>query len=219
MPKFKNVIKGSYKNILEWYMSSSEANKEYGSNFYYNAHQIATDVGEQLGFIGYDATNIGSAILATLSPRTDWDKNVEYAYEYVNKGWVNKQTEINNLKCDLLVAGKDPMTVLGRHSYKVKPFYKAILNPDGENEVYNLVGFNRKPVKLAVVDRHAGGAYFNKPLKEFQRYYLGLWQVTKRVSNGYFRVAKEVGLPVNIVQGVVWAEFRSVYKHNVGTIN
>ena len=213
MPKMENVIKGSRYNLMDWYMNSSEEQKEYGSNFYYNAHLIATDVGEQLGHCGYDATNIGSAILAILSPRTDWDKNVLYAYEYVNWGGVRNQTEINNAKCKLIESGNDPMVVLGRTSYKVKPFYKAILNPDGDNEVSNLMGFNRKGVKLAVVDRHMGGAYFNRPLKEYQRYYLGHPKVTKRISNATFTVANELKVPVNTVQAVIWATFRDAYKY------
>ena len=181
MPKPQNVIKGSWKNIYEWFQNSSEEAKEYGSNFYYNAHNIATEVGHQLGFVGYDATKIGSAVIAIFSPRTDWDKNVEYAFEFVNTGWAKNQTELNNAKASLIVAEHDPMTVMGRTSYKVKPFYKAILNPDEDNEVTNLVGF-RKPVKLAVVDRHAGGVYNGTPLKEFQRYYLGKWKVTKGLA-------------------------------------
>ena len=212
MPKMENVIKGSSHNLMEWYMNSSEEQKEYGSTFYYNAHLIATDIGEQLDYTGYDATNIGSAILATLSPRTDWDKNVEYAYEYVNTGWVRNQTVANNSKCMLLSQKYDPMQVLGRSSYKVKPFYKAILNPDQDNEVTDLIGF-RTPVKLAVIDRHMGGAYFNRPLKEYQRYYLGNWRVTRRISTATFRVARELGVPVNTVQAVVWTVFRDKYKN------
>tara|TARA_Y100001951_G_C11267381_1_gene256476 strand:- start:378 stop:1025 length:648 start_codon:yes stop_codon:yes gene_type:complete len=212
MTKQQNAIKGSYKNLLNWFTYATEENKEYGSQFYYNAHMIGTEVGHELGYNGYDATKVGSAILAILSPRTDWDKNVGYAFEFVNLGWVNSQTKDNNNKCIAIMEGENPMDVMGRTSYKVKPFFKAILNPDGDNEVTDLVGFN-KPTKLAVVDRHIGGAYFNRPLKEFQRYYLGMPKVTKRISGGCFRVAKELNIPVNIVQGVIWSQFRDEYKY------
>ena len=216
MPKPDNLIKGSWKNVYEWFEGSSEEAKEYGSNFYYNAHNIATEVGYQLGLTGYEATTVGSAIIAVFSPRTDWDKNVEYAFEYVNTGWVQNQTQINNAKASLLVAGHDPMTVMGRTSYKVKPFFKAILSPDEDNEVTDLMGF-RKPVKLAVVDRHVGGVYYGKPLKEFQRHYLGYWRVTRRISNANFKVAREFNLPVNVIQAVTWAEFRNQYKYAKST--
>ena len=212
MPNPNNVIRGSYKNILDRYVGASEEAKEEGSNFYYKAHEIATDLGKLLGHTGYDATKLGSGLLAVMSPRTDWEKNVEYGYEFVNRGWVQNQTQINNAKASLLVSGHDPMIVLGRTSYKVKPFYKAILNPDEDNEVTNLVGF-RKPVKLAVVDRHAGGVYNGTPLKEFQRYYLGKWKVTRRISHAYFRVARIFNLPVNTIQAVVWWDWREEYKN------
>ena len=212
MPQMTNVIKGSYTNILDRYMGASEEAKEYGANFYDNAHNIATEIGYQLGYKGLEAIERGSAILAVFSPRTDWDANVTYAFEFVNDRWVDKQTEINNFKALAILSGESPMEVLGRTSYKVKPFFKAILNPNEDNLVYNLDGFN-KPVNLAVIDRHAGGVYLGKPLREYQRYYLGGWKVTRRISKAYFKVARILNIPVNIIQAIVWADFRNEFKY------
>lgn len=212
MPHMNNVIKGSYINILDRYMGATEEAKEYGANFYDNAHNIATEIGYELDYKGWEATEVGSAIIAIFSPRTDWDANVTYAFEFIKDRWVDKQTEINNRKALAILSGEKPMDVLGKTAYKVKPFYKAILNPNEDNLVTNLHGFN-KPVNLAVIDRHAGGVYFGKPLREYQRYYLGGWKVTRRISKAYFKVARILDMPVNVLQAIVWADFRDEFKH------
>ena len=43
------------------------------------------------------------------------------------------QTKANNAKALAILEGADPMIVLGKGSYKVKAFYKAIEDPYGDN--------------------------------------------------------------------------------------
>ena len=100
------------------------------------------------------------------------------------------------------------MDAMGRDSHKTKAFYQAIVSPLGNNEVWGLTGYGDKHIYLAVVDRHAGGAYLGKPLKEFQREQITHWRVNKRISNAYFKASKHLNIPVNIFQSIVWNVFR-----------
>ena len=104
------------------------------------------------------------------------------------------------------------MEVLGKQSYKTKAFYKAIKDPEGNNLIDYVVGFD-KPTEMAVIDRHAGGVYYGYPLIESERKQLSTWKVIKRISNAYIKVAEGLDIPLNELQAVTWHSFRNKYKN------
>ena len=215
MAKSENQIKGSYKNILGEYFNSSIEEKMLGKRFYPNAHSTAIELGNELGFKGEESLSIGAGIIASLSPQTEWLRNLQYAYEFVQTKECKMQTKANNNKATLILNGTDPMTVLGKGSYKVKAFYKAIVDPYGDNYITDVSGFKDNKTNLAVIDRHAGGIYFGYPLVERERRQLSNWKTINRISKGYFKVARGLNLPVNEVQAVTWHSFRNKYKGKV----
>ena len=214
MAKAENQIRGSYKNILGEYFNSSNEEKMLGKRFYPNAHATAIELGNELG-VTYDALSIGAGIIASLSPQTEWVRNLQYAYEFVQTKKCPSQTKANNAKALAILEGSDPMLVLGKGSYKVKAFYKAIVDPYGDNYITAVSGFKDNKTNLAVIDRHAGGIYLGYPLIEKERRQLTNWKTIHRISKGYFKVARGLNIPVNEVQAVTWHSFRNKYKGKI----
>ena len=212
MAKRNRAVQGTYKNILNVYDRATQNQIDKGLSFYEDAREDAYIIGKQLGYKGSNAVMCGAGILSVLSPRTDYELNRQMAYDLAN-GLPIQQTEANKAKAIRIMQGENPMLVMGRDSHKTKPFYQAILNPLGNNEVYGLTGYGNKPTHLAVIDRHAGGVYKGLPLSEKQREQIGNWRVNKRISNSYFRACKVLNLPVNILQGITWYVFRDLYKN------
>ena len=212
MTKYENQIKGSYRNILNEYFNSSKEEKELGRMFYPNANHIARHIGNGLGFNSNEGINIGAGILSALSPRTEWESNIQLAFEFAQKKWASKQTKANNNKALKILEGEDPMIVLGKQSYKTKAFYKAVQDPYGHNLINNVVGF-KEIIELAVIDRHAGGVYYGFPLIENERKQLSNWKVIKRISNAYIKVAKGLDISVNELQAITWYSFRNKFQN------
>ena len=208
----QNIVKGSFRNILKTYEESTQEQRDKGLAFYEDARSQAYEIGKQLGYIGSNAVRQGAGIIAVLSPRMDWDKNLEIAFYVVNALNFSNQTERDKAKATRIMEGENPMLVMGRDSHKTKSFYQAMVNPLGNNEVYNLTGYGDKVTYLAVVDRHAGGVYKGMPLKEYQREQIGHWRVNRRISRGYFKAAKQLDMPVNDVQAITWVTFRDSWK-------
>ena len=147
--KAENVVKGSYRNIVDAYHSASPASHAEGDRWYTDAHGIAKQVSSLLGS---EDVKIGSGILAALSPQMEWGDNVTEAIQLCSTGKASRQTKVNEDKAILIAQRQDPDTILGGE--KVVPFYHAILNPTGQD----------KPV----IDRHAIAIYYGKPVTELQ---------------------------------------------------
>ena len=206
------IVKGSWRNLLNVYDDATNEQRLKGEVFYEEARDYAKELGNDLGYSNsYKGLLIGAGILSVLSPRMDWDVNKLAAKDFVLNRFTNRQTGSNNDKALLIAKGNDPMDVMGRESHKTKAFYQAIVNPLGNNEVWGLTGYGDSHTYLAVIDRHAGGAYLGKPLKEFQREQITHWRVNKRISNAYFKASKHVNIPVNIFQSIVWNVFRDEF--------
>ena len=93
----KRLLRGSYRNILECYERADESSREEGRVWYLQARDIAFEIGENcvLSYCPYDYTEegqlaenileyhelvqLGAGIIASLSPQTSWDKNIEGA--------------------------------------------------------------------------------------------------------------------------------------------
>ena len=203
------LVQGSFRNLLNVYDDATNEQRLKGEVFYEDARDFAKELGNELGYSNsYKGLLIGAGILSVLSPRMDWDINKQAAKEFVSNRFTNRQTGQNNEKAMEIIKGKDPMDVMGRDSHKTKAFYQAIVSPLGNNEVWGLKGYGERHTHLAVIDRHAGGAYHGKPLQEYQRNQISHWRINRRISNAYFKAAKHVDIPVNIFQSIVWNVFR-----------
>ena len=205
------IVQGSWRNLIKYYEMALPQQIIHGEAFYEDARDYAKEIGILAGYKYSHAVSIGAGIISVLSPRMDWDRNKEIAKQFILTGETKYQTQLNQTKAKDILSGKDPMDVMGRESHKTKAFYQAIVNPLGNNEVWGLTGYGDSHTYLAGIDRHAGGAYLGKPLKEFQREQITHWRVNKRISNAYFKAAKHVNIPVNIFQSIVWNVFRDEF--------
>jgi len=163
------IVQGSWRNLIKYYDMALPQQIIHGEAFYEDARDVSKELGILAGYKYSHAVSIGAGIISVLSPRMDWDRNKEIAKQFILTGETKYQTQQNQIKAKEILSGKDPMDVMGRESHKTKAFYQAILNPNGNNEVWNLQGYAQKKTNLAVIDRHAGGAYTGKQLQEYQR--------------------------------------------------
>ena len=202
------LVQGSWRNLLNVFWEADNEQRIKGEVFYEDARDFAKELGNDLGYANsYKGLLIGAGILSVLSPRMDWDINKLAAKEFISNRFTNRQTGANNEKALLIAKGNDPMDVMGRESHKTKAFYQAIVSPLGNNEVWGLTGYGDKHTHLAVIDRHAGGAYNGKPLRYYQRAKISHWRINRRISNAYFKAAKHLNIPVNILESIVWNVF------------
>ena len=190
MPRAENVVKGSYRNIVDAYNSASPASHTEGTRWYTDAHGIAKQVS---GMLDSDDIRVGAGIIAALSPQMEWGDNVSEAILICSTGYSTKQTQANNDKAILIGSNQDPDDILGGE--KVTAFYHAMVRPTGQG----------KPV----VDRHAIWVYYGKPVtsKELSRVF-GNKKVMRRIQSAYIRAGRETGQHHNVVQATTWVQHR-----------
>ena len=186
-----NDVKGSYRNILN--LDISQECKDIGERWYPEAHETALGLGKLAGYKNYTRRiQVGAGILAALSPQTEWGDNIHLAHMLIGTGQAHGQTTANNDKALRILEGEYPLDVLrGR---KVVPFYKAIVDPLGDNPT--------------VVDRHASAVYMGRPLVESELNKLQSPVIYKRISGAYSRAAKHRGVHPNVLQAQAWLQWR-----------
>tara|TARA_R110002020_G_scaffold51677_1_gene146130 strand:+ start:374 stop:988 length:615 start_codon:yes stop_codon:yes gene_type:complete len=190
MAKAENVVKGSFRNIIDSYNNASESSIAEGTAWYTDAHNIALQVSTLLGT---DDVRVGAGIISALSPQIDWGANIAEALKFASLGYSTKQTGANNLKAQRISEGEDPETVLGGN--KVVPFYHAILDPYGDY--------------LPVVDRHGLEIHYGKSVSKRDRNRaMSNSRVMKRIQTSYKLASKKLGLHYNVVQAVTWVQHR-----------
>jgi len=190
MAKAENIVRGSYRNIVDTYNNASESSIAEGKVWYSQANHIAWQITKLL-----DSKDIrvGAGIIAALSPQMDWGENVTEALRFVSEGYSIKQTRANNVKAKRISEGEDPDTVLG--GLKVTAFYHAILEPFG----------NDSPV----VDSHGQAIYYGKPVsKRDKNRAFSNPRVMRRIQTSYKLASKKLGVHHHVVQAVTWVQHR-----------
>ena len=184
-------LHGSYNNILE--LKITKANQSSGSKWYKEANDIAYSLGKLAGFsTPIRRVQVGAGILAALSPQTEWGDNIHMAHMIVGGGMATGQTKVNNEKALKILSGEHPLEVLG--GLKVVPFYKAIVNPLGDN--------------TPVIDRHAAAVYMGRPLSERELSFLSSPVINRRIGGAYIKAASQQGVHPNTLQAQSWLQWR-----------
>ena len=188
--KAENVVKGSFRNIVDAYHNASASSHSEGQQWYVDANGIAKQISAMLDS---DDVKIGAGILSALSPPMEWGDNVTEAIKLATTGKSPRQTAVNEDKAILIGCGNDPDDILGGE--KVVSFYHAIVNPVG----------NYKPV----IDRHAISIYYGKPVskKELSRVFSSA-KVMRRIQSAYKRAGRVTGKHYNVVQATTWVQHR-----------
>lgn len=186
-----NDVKGSFRNILNLKLSSDS--KKIGERWYPEAHETALGLGKLAGYKNDTRRiQVGAGILAALSPQTEWGDNIHLAHMLIGTGYATGQTSVNNEKALRILEGEYPLDILGGR--KVVPFYKAIVNPTGDNPT--------------VVDRHASAVYMGRSLQERELNQLQSPVIYKRISGAYVHAAKVRGVHPNVLQAQTWLQWR-----------
>ena len=190
MAKAENIVKGSYRHIIDTYNNASESSIAEGKVWYSHANHIAWQVTKLLGS---KDIRVGAGSIASLSPQMDWGENVTEALRFVSVGYSTKQTRANNMKAKRISEGDDPETVLG--GLKVTAFYHAILEPFGDTP--------------PVVDRHAIDIHKGELVSKRDRNRaMSNPRVISRIQTSYKLASKKLGVHWHVVQAVTWVQQR-----------
>ena len=197
--KAKNIVKGSFRNIIEAYNKASLASRSEGKQWYQDAYNIAKQIS---AILDSDDVRIGAGILSALSPQMEWGDNVTEAIKLATTGKAPRQTRANEHKAILIASGHNPEDILGGE--KVVAFYHAIVSPTG-----NYCKDCGRDI-VPVIDRHAQQIYRGTKIvtkKELSRSFPNK-KVIQRMQGAYVRAGKVLGVHPNIVQAVTWVQHR-----------
>lgn len=101
---FKTVV----RRILKQWDQATPIIVGQGHDWYSTAHEIAVDLAHQAGI----TIECSAAVLAHLSPRTTWQRNVMGAYAVVLKGDARTLMPANVERARLAMAAEHPLTTL-----------------------------------------------------------------------------------------------------------
>jgi hypothetical protein len=183
------------KNITATYRAATDSERVEGRSWYATARAVAESLDPA-------SPEKAAAVIAVLSPRLNWDKNVEAAVS-VYKGLHPKVLGANALKAKRIMAGENPDDVVS--GPKVRAFWHAIVNPSDPRAI--------------VIDRHAFDVAAGTVLDDEQRgKVLGLKGAYDNVCKLYVRAAqilsRELGHEISPVevQATTWVAWRRMKK-------
>ena len=192
MAKAENRLKGSYRNILN--LPISPTNVTVGMEWYSEAHQVAKTVGVLAGYHDDMALRVGAGVLSALSPMRDWDLNIAIAILLVTEG-KQKHTKIQHDKALAMLAGKEPIEILGDRANKTKAFYLAIMNPNNN-------------WTEPVIDRHAVAVYMGRTVTDKEIKALESPKVYNRIVRAYMKASELTGINHHALQAMTWTQWR-----------
>ena len=180
-----NAERATYAaNIVKAYRSANPDQKRRGMMWYRVANELAET-------IAGDART-GAGVIAALSARQSWERNVRFATETFATGEPKGHTRAVLEKVRRIMDGESPETVLPMH-LKTGHFYKCIADPTDRDAV--------------VIDRHALDAMTgeingdrNRGLSNVKRYNVA--------ADAYRHAARFIGESPMVTQAVVWVAHR-----------
>lgn len=183
------------RNIMETYRAATAAERVEGRSWYSTAREIAESLDPK------DPSR-AAAVIAVLSPQTQWSVNVNrataaYAGLYVGG------LQTNARKAARILAGENPDTVVS--GPKVRAFWHAIVDPHD--------------VRAVVIDRHAIDVAYGEVMDDKRRgAILGRKGAYDEVAQWYTWAAEflseEFGTEVSPVQvqATTWVAWRRMKK-------
>jgi hypothetical protein len=190
----RNVVYAAKPNaarILDVYRQATLQELQDGLDWYRDAHAIAVALDPE-------RPHAAAGVLAALSPMQAWGQNVNLAARAYADGRATGGLFKNCAKADAIMAGAEPLDVLGGD--KVCNFYKAIANPEDGSAV--------------VVDRHAFDIAVGRITNDKSRTALGRKGVYDSFARAYVRASKavtaETGMDVSpsAMQAITWGVWR-----------
>jgi len=200
-------------NILDVWSQQTELDRLAGEGWYLAAHAVARDIGQIV------APNrprdvqevIGAAMIAVLSPRLGWGRNVTIAETVarkpdaigalrrnIGKAYLVKQAGQDTSLTDITCLAVVNAIVSGQ---KVKSFFEAIAWADHAD----------RPGQ-AVIDVHALSVAIG--LRASDRHYgnLSVRDRYGKVSAAYKFAAARAGVPLDVMQATTWVTWRRLHN-------
>lgn len=177
--------------ILRVYDSATPEQLAEGAEWYHNAHGLAASL---------DPKNPRRAagVIAALSPRLPWAKNVELAGRVYAEGRASGVLGRSRRAADAIFGGADPLDVLG--GPKVRAFFTLINDPEDP--------------KTVCVDRHAIDiALGDEKLSDRTRPALHRGDMYERFCRSYRRAAVHLGCLPSAVQATTWVTWRAAHSN------
>lgn len=171
--------------ILATFRRATDDQLAAGVAWYADAHSVALALDPQ-------DVHRAAGVLAALSPRMPWDRNVLLAARTYADGQASGTLGGNCRKAERILNGERWQDVLGGD--KVRAFAATIADPTDPDAV--------------VIDRHAFDVAVGRVTDDATRSVLSRKGVYERFAAEYRKVARTVGLSPAQVQAVCWVVWR-----------
>jgi len=185
------------KHVTAVYRAATPAERVEGCSWYATARQVAESLDPA------DPAR-AAAVLAVLSPRLSWERNVEAATD-AYAGRPTRTLRMNEDKALRIIAGETPDAVV--KGPKVRAFWAAIVDPDNAEAI--------------VIDRHALDITAGTVLDDEQRGKLlgrkgAYGEVAALYRSAARRLSKEFGTDLTAVdvQATTWVSWRRGKRAN-----
>ncbi len=184
------MIRPLTPRILRVYQSATPEQLAEGADWYHNAHGLAASL---------DPKNPRRAagVIAALSPRLSWAKNVELAGRVYAEGRASGVLGRSRRAADAFFQGSDPLDVLG--GPKVRAFFTLINDPEDP--------------KTVCIDRHAIDVALGVKLDDRSRPALHRGDAYERFCRAYRRAAAHLGCLPSTAQASTWLAWRAAHSN------
>lgn len=177
-------------NIMRRWHAATDTEREQGEQWYGLAHLLASQL--------CDDVSRGAAVAAALSPRYDWDWEVDTLRELIDEpeAFVPNgcgALSANIVKANDILRGYEPDEVLG--GFKVRAFWRLLTDPYDPNEVCVDSWSFRVAVDAPLTDKELKPLFSSRAAYEY-------------VQLAYRKVAADLGVLPNVVQAVTWCQIR-----------
>jgi hypothetical protein len=183
------------RNIIATFDAATPAERAEGRAWYATARQVAESLDPQ-------DVKRAAAVIAVLSPRVSWDRNVTMAAD-AYAGRPLACLKANAHKAEAIVSGGDPEEYV--KGDKVRAFWRAIVNPSDARAI--------------VIDRHAIDVAFGEVMDDDRRgKVLGRQGAYAEVADRYVYAAEllnerlDTDLTPVQVQATTWVTWRRLKK-------
>lgn len=180
------MIDATVENILSVYNAATTTQRNEGLRWYRFAHECAE-------MISPDNVSMGAGVIAALSPRQNWDYNLQIAARAFRNGEATGTLSMLCKKANAIMAGANPLDVLG--GVKITNFYLNILDPDSNAGV--------------TIDRHAFDIAAGRVTDDNTRAMLSRKGYYDAFADLYRYAARAIGISAPNLQAITWIKWRA----------
>lgn len=175
--------------ILQTLEQATPEQYAQGEHWYATAHTFATGLADTHGMTLTSAVGV----VAALSPGCNWERNLTLAEQFAQTGDAPHPYG-HAIRTARLAATGTPFDTLYVKGYKVRSFYRNILNPADPYHV--------------TIDRHAYAITQGRPCTDAERRTLDTLPGYIRVAAHYHEAAAQTGLIPATLQAITWCVWR-----------